>query len=146
MANIQVGYGHGDVVATPFDFYSGAVQVVTGTTYTMQTGALVLVPAAAVTGIVVNLPLNPPDGADASITNAGAVASTVTLTVNANTGDAILAVDGEGVPTVITPAATTTAGTASNTLRYKYSLYGSAGANALPGAASLNARTWVRVQ
>lgn len=146
MANIQVGYGHSDVVATPFDFYSGAVQVVTGTTYTMQTGGLVLNPAAAVTGIVVNLPLNPPDGADAFISNVGAVGSTVTLTVAANTGDTISATDGLGAPTVITPAASTTAGSAANTLRYKYSLFGSAGANAPPGTATLNARTWFRVQ
>jgi hypothetical protein len=131
------------VIGVPFDFYSGAVQVATGTTYNMQTGILILVPAAAVTGIVVNLPLNPVDGAVAEITNGGAVAATVTGTFVANTGDTILAGDGLGVPTVITPAASTTGGSASNTIKYKYSLLGAGSQNGNPG---LNPRTWIRVQ
>jgi hypothetical protein len=141
MANIQVGYGHGDVVGVPFDFYAGATGVVTGATYTMQTGQLVLFPAAAVTGVVVNLPLNPVDGCCAEISNVGLVASTVTLTVNPNTGDAI-AVGGLGIVTSIVPVATVNGGSASNTVKYKYSLNGFQPAS----GAAVNPRTWVRVQ
>jgi len=90
MGNYQAGYGHGDVVGVPFDFYAGATGVVTGATYTMQTNQLVLFPAASVTGVTVNLPLNPADGCCAEISNVGLAASTVTLTVAPNTGDVIV--------------------------------------------------------
>src|SRR5271154_6014351 len=89
MTNYQVGYGHGDVVGVPFDFYAGAT-LVTGSTITMQTGVLVLAPTATLATLIVNLPLNPVDGADASISIAGATFNITTLTVNANTGDSIL--------------------------------------------------------
>ena len=142
MGNYQTGYGHNDVTGTPFDFYSGATQVVTGNAYTMQTGGLVLNPAAAVTGIAVTLPLNPPDGATAEISNVGIAASTVTLTVAANTGDLLSAI----AATIVLTNASETTGNATNTLKYKYSLFGSAGAGAVPGTPTLNARTWFRVQ
>jgi hypothetical protein len=142
MGNYQTGYGHGDVVGVPFDFYSGAIAVATGTAYVMQTGELILFPAAAVTGVAVTLPLNPVDGAFGTITNAGAVASTVTLTISANTGDVILAGVGAGVPTVITGAALTTAGSAASTIRYRYTLNGFQPASGV----AINPRTWIRVQ
>src|ERR1700680_247750 len=86
MANYQVGYGHGDVVGVPFDFYAGAT-VVTGSTITMQTGVLVVLPIGTLAALTVNLPLNPTDGADASITIGQII---TTLTVNANTGDTMV--------------------------------------------------------
>src|SRR5271155_2570759 len=89
MANIQVGYGHGDVVGIPFDFYGGAT-LVTGSTITMQTGMLVLAPTATLATLTVNLPLNPVDGAIAEISVAGATFNVTTLTVAANTGDSLL--------------------------------------------------------
>lgn len=140
MANVQGGYGKSDVVAAkgPFDLYVGATQVLTGSVFTMQNDVLVLVPAAAVTGVVVNFPLNPPDGAEIEIVNAGAAASTVTLTPTANTGDVISTL-GLAAATVITPAASGTAGSASNSIKYKYSLNGST-------VNGVNARTWFRVQ
>lgn len=148
----QIGYGHGDPIGAPFDLYVGASQVVSNNSYTMQTGRIVLVPAAAVTGVTVTFPLNPPDGAVAEITAAGAAANTVSLTVAANTGDAIQsstaggAASGLGTPTVITPAASTSAGSAANTLKYVYSLNGSNGLNGNPGTAGSGARVWYRVQ
>jgi hypothetical protein len=142
MGNYQTGYGHSDVVGVPFDLYSGATQVATGTTYNMQTGGLILVPAAAVTGIVVNLPLNPVDGAEAFISNLGATASNVTLTVNANTGDVILGGGLGPVTSIVSPAAVPAAGSALVTVKYKYSLFGAALAN----GTFVNARTWFRVQ
>ena len=120
MANIQVGYGHGDVVGIPFDFYGGAT-LVTGSTITMQTNQLILNPPGAVS-LTINLPLNPVDGCEASISNVSA--STVTVTaLNANTGDTISSL-GLATPTAITPASTATAGSATNTLKYKYTLNG----------------------
>jgi hypothetical protein len=141
MSNVQIGYGHSDSVGMPFDFYSGATGVFTGAAYVMQTGELILFPAAAVTGVTVTLPLNPVDGAWASISNVGAVASTVTLTVSANTGDVISQV-GITAVTVITPAALATAGTAANTVRYRYTLNGFQPASGV----AINPRTWFRVQ
>ncbi len=145
MANYQVGYGHSDIAGSPFDFYSGATQLPTGVTITMQTGVLVMNPAGAINATI-TLPLNPPDGAVAEISNVAAAASVITLTaLNANTGDTISSL-GLTTPTAITPAALATAGSASNTIKYKYSLFGSAGNGAPQGAATLNARTWFRVQ
>lgn len=139
MGNYQTGYGHGDVVGVPFDFYSGASGVPTGATITMQTALLVLNPAGAVS-LTINLPLNPVDGAQAAISNVSA--STITVTaLNANTGDTISNL-GLTAPTAITPAALATAGSASNTLRYVYTLNGFQ-----PGSgAAVNPRTWFRVQ
>lgn len=143
MANYQSGYGHGDVVGVPFDFYSGAAAVATGTTFTMQTALLVLLPAAAVTGVVINLPLNPVDGALAEISNVGAVASTVTCTINANTGDSLIAIGVAGSNiTSIANVSLATGGTASPTVRFRYTLNGFQPAS----GAAINPRTWLRVQ
>lgn len=141
MANVQVGYGKSDVIAPkgPFDLYVGATQVLTGSAYTMQNSRLILIPAAAVTGVAITLPLNPPDGAEAEISNLSAVTgSSVTGTVSANTGDVI--VNGTLAPaTAITVTASPTAGGATNTIKYVYSLNGST-------VNGVNARTWFRVQ
>jgi hypothetical protein len=142
MANYQSGYGHGDVVGVPFDFYAGAT-LVTGSTITMQTALLVLFPSAAITGVVINLPLNPVDGALAEISNVGAVASTVTCTINANTGDSIIAIGVSGSNiTSIANVSLATGGTASTTVRFRYSLNGFQPAS----GAAVNPRTWFRVQ
>jgi len=137
MSNYQVGYGHGDVVGVPFDFYAGAT-LVTGSTITMQTGVLVLNPTGVLATLVVNLPLNPVDGADASISSTNTITG---LTVNANTGDVIV----PGVlaaVTALTPAALGTAGSASATIRFKYTLNGFQPAS----GAAVNPRSWIRVQ
>jgi hypothetical protein len=137
MANIGLGYGHGDVVGVPFDFYAGAT-LVTGSTITMQTGILVLNPTGTLASLTVNLPLNPVDGADASITSTQILTS---LTVNANTGDSIV----NGIlaaVTGLTPVASAGAGGATATIRYKYTLNGFQPAS----GAAVNPRTWVRVQ
>jgi hypothetical protein len=142
MSNIQVGYGHGDVVGIPFDFYGGAT-LVTGSTITMQTGMLVLFPPGAI-ALTINLPLNPVDGAIAEISNVGAAASVITVTaLNANTGDSLisLGVAGSGL-TTITPVAGTAGGSQSYTVRYRYSLNGFQPAS----GAAVNPRTWFRVQ
>lgn len=137
MANVQAGYGHGDVFGVPFDFYAGAT-LVTGSTITMQTGVLVVNPTGTLAALTVNLPLNPVDGADASITSTQTLTS---LTVNANTGDSIVNGNLTAV-TALTPAALATAGSASATIRYKYTLNGFQPAS----GAAVNPRTWIRVQ
>lgn len=124
MANVQIGYGKGDVLGSPFDYYSGTASIPTGATVTMQNNNLVLDPGGAIS-ITVNLPLNPPDGANAEITNRVGAAGTVTTTVAANTGDSLLG----------TAATALTAGT---TFKYKYSLNGDT-------PRGINPRTWVRV-
>ena|SRR3984893_5330322 len=137
MANWQAGYGHGDVVGVPFDFYAGAT-LVTGSTITMQTGVLVLNPTGTLAALTVNLPLNPVDGADASITTTAILTS---LTVVANTGDVIV----NGIlaaVTGLTPVASAGAGSATATIRYKYTLNGFQPAS----GAAVNPRTWIRVQ
>jgi hypothetical protein len=137
MSNYQVGYGHGDVVGVPFDFYAGAT-LVTGSTITMQTGVLVVNPTGTLAALTVNLPLNPVDGADASITSTAILTS---LTVNANTGDVI--VGGIlGTVTGLTPVASVGAGGATATIKYKYTLNGFQPAS----GAAVNPRSWVRVQ
>jgi hypothetical protein len=142
MSNYQVGYGHGDVVGVPFDFYAGAT-LVSGSTITMQTALLVLFPAAALTGIVINLPLNPVDGAVAEISNVGAVASTITATINPNTGDSLVAIGVAGSNiTSIANVSLATGGTASTTVRFRYTLNGFQPAS----GAAVNPRTWFRVQ
>jgi hypothetical protein len=136
MSNIQLGYGHGDVVGIPFDFYGGAT-LVTGSTITMQTSQLLLNPTGAIS-LTINLPLNPVDGCCAEIT----ATNTITVTaLNANTGDVIV----NGVllaVTAITPAASATAGSASATVKFKYTLNGFQPAS----GAAVNPRTWLRVQ
>lgn len=141
----QVGYGHSDPIGAPFDFYSGAIGVAASTPYTMASASLLLQPAGAVTIGQVTLPLNPPDGCVAEISNVGS-GGAVTLTVAANTGDTL--VNGTlGAVTAITPSALATAGSASATVRYKYSLNGYVVGNSqVPGAVALGARTWFRVQ
>jgi hypothetical protein len=137
MANYQAGYGHGDVVGVPFDFFGGAT-LVTASTITMQTGILVVNPTGTLAALTVNLPLNPVDGADASITSTQILTS---LTVNANTGDAIV----NGIlaaVTGLTPVASAGAGGATATIRYKYTLNGFQPAS----GAAVNPRTWFRVQ
>jgi hypothetical protein len=139
MANWQAGYGHGDVVGVPFDFYAGAT-LVTGSTITMQTGVLVLNATGTLAALTVNLPLNPVDGADASITSTQVVTS---LTVVANTGDVI--VNGVlGAVSTITPTANPGSGaiTGLATVRYKYTLNGFQPAS----GAAVNPRSWIRVQ
>lgn len=138
MANIGLGYGHGDVVGIPFDFYAGAT-LVTGSTITMQTGQLVVNPTGTLAALTVNLPLNPVDGAIAEITSTQVLTA---LTVTANTGDVIV----NGVLTAVstlTPTANIGSGAVTGlaTVRYKYTLNGFQPAS---GAAA-NPRTWVRV-
>jgi hypothetical protein len=136
MANYQVGYGHGDVVGIPFDFYGG-VTLVTGSTITMQTGSLIVAPPATIATLIVNLPLNPVDGAIADITVAGAAVNVTTLTVNANTGDSLLGAAGNTITALAAGA-----GAASSTVRYRYTLNGFQPAS----GAAVNPRTWIRVQ
>jgi hypothetical protein len=136
MANVQVGYGHGDVVGIPFDFYGGAT-LVTGSTITMQTGILVVAPPATIAALTVNLPLNPVDGAIAEISVAGAAVNVTALTVAANTGDSLLGAAGNTVTALAAGA-----GAATSTLRYRYSLNGFQPAS----GAAVNPRTWFRVQ
>jgi hypothetical protein len=125
MANVQVGYGHGDVVAEPFDFYVP----LTGFSITMQTAKLVLNPAGTLATGTVNLPLNPPDGTLAEISS---TQTQTALTLNANTGDSIV-----GAVSALV---------ANTRVAYRYTLFGTAGANAPLGATTANARTWIRVQ
>lgn len=134
MANVQVGYGHGDVVGVPFDFYAGAT-LVTGSTITMQTAILVLLPSGAVS-LTINLPLNPVDGAYAEITNASGNIITLTA-VNANTGDSLA---GAATPATL-PAATQTP-LVTTSIKYRYTLNGFQPAS----GAAVNPRSWVRVQ
>jgi len=134
MSNIQVGYGHGDVVGVPFDFYSGAT-LVTGSTITMQTAILALNPSGPVS-LTINLPLNPVDGAYAEITNVST--SIITLTaVNANTGDVLV---GAATPATL-PAATQTP-LVTTSIKYRYTLNGFQPAS----GAAVNPRSWLRVQ
>jgi hypothetical protein len=139
MSNIQVGYGHGDVVGIPFDFYAGAT-VVTGSTITMQTSQLVVLPPATLAALTINLPLNPVDGCQAEITIGQVITA---LTINANTGDTLTYTGILQPPTgTFTPTNLATAGVASATLRFKYTLNGFQPAS----GAAVNPRTWIRVQ
>ena len=138
--NYQTGYGHGDVVGVPFDFYAGAT-VVTGSTITMQTGLLVVLPPATLAALTVNLPLNPVDGAVAEITLGQIITA---LTVNANTGDSLV-YTGLLQPTgggTFTPVASAGAGSSAATIRFRYTLNGFQPAS----GAAVNPRTWIRVQ
>ncbi len=136
MANIQVGYGHGDVVGIPFDFYAGAT-LVTGSTITMQTNRLVLNPTGTLATLTVNLPLNPVDGTECSISSTQVITA---LTVAANTGDVL--VNGVlGAASTITPTAQT-GGVAIAQIKYVYTLNGFQPAS----GAAVNPRSWIRVQ
>jgi len=137
MANIQVGYGHGDVAGIPFDFYGGAT-LVTGSTITMQTSQLVVNPTGALAALTVNLPLNPVDGCLAEITSTQTITA---LTINANTGD-VLVPGVLAAVTGLTPVASAGAGSASATIKYKYTLNGFQPAS----GAAVNPRSWIRVQ
>jgi hypothetical protein len=118
MTAIQVGYGHSDVVAEPFDFYVP----LTAFTIAMQTAKLVLNPAGTLATGTVTLPLNPPDGTLAEISS---TQTQTALTLSANTGDSIV-----GAVTALV---------ANTRVGYRYSLFG----DILKGA---NPRTWIRVQ
>jgi hypothetical protein len=113
-------------VALPFDFYSsvGGGALVTGQTINMQSGKLVFHLAATLAAETVNLPLNPPDGADAELSNSVSTFNITSLTVAANTGDSIVG----------TAAASLNSGI---TVRYRYSLLGDITKGVQP-------RTWVR--
>jgi hypothetical protein len=128
MANVQAAYGHSDVFAPGvFDFYSTAY-LLSGGTYSiaMQTALLVLNPAAACT-VTATLPLNPPDGAFAEVSNPVGSAGTITATVSANTGDSV-------VGTAVS-ASSMTAGTK---YQFRYSLNGDI-------AKGTNPRSWIRI-
>ena len=133
MANVQLGYGHGDVVGVPFDYYNS---VPTGSTITMQTARLVVDNPATIAALTVNLPLNPVDGAEAEIVSTHTITA---LTVAANTGDSfvngVLAAVGN-----LTPVATTGGGYTAR-VKYWYTLNGYQPAS----GAAVNPRSWIRV-
>lgn len=126
MANVQQGYGHSDLCAEPFDY---AVPL-TAFAITMQTAKLVLNPAGTLATGAVTLPLNPPDGCLAEISS---TQTQTAVTVTANTGDLIA---GTAVTALV----------ANTRVAWRYTLFGTAGNGAPLGAATANARTWVRVQ
>ncbi len=132
----QGGYGQYDPVGFPFNLYAP----LTGAAITMQAAGLVLNPAGTIAAATVTLPLNPPDGCVAEITSTQQITS---LTISANTGD-VIANGTLGAVTEIIPVASATAGGATATLRYKYSLNGALPVNASTGL-GVNSRTWIRV-
>lgn len=130
----QLGYGQGDVVGDAMQY----VVPVTGFAITMQTRQLLLNPAGTLATGAVTLPLNPPDGCTAEITTTQQLTS---FTVSANTNDSIA----YGVLVAVTeiiPTNSATAGIATGTIKYKYTLNGYVAGN----AAAVNPRTWIRVQ
>lgn len=129
MGNYQTGYGHGDVAGIPFDFYSnvGGGTLTTGSTITMQTGKLVVHIGATLAALTVNLPLNPPDGAEAEVANSVNTFTITALTIAANTGD-----------TVSGTAVTGTSTAPGVTYRFRYSLFGDI-------TKGVQARSWVRI-
>jgi hypothetical protein len=138
----QVGYGSNDPIGQPFNYLAGANGVVTGSTIAMIAASLVINAGGTTAALTVTLPVNPPDGCVAEITS---LFQTTSLTVNAATtgvaADTI--VNGTlGVVTEILPVASGTAGAATNTVKYKYSLNGYINGN----VPALNPRTWFRVQ
>jgi hypothetical protein len=130
MANIQSTYGHSDVWGLPYDFYSsvGGGALVTGSTLNMQTGKLVFHLGATLAAATVNLPLNPPDGADAEVSNSVNTFTITSLTIAANTGDLVGGT-----------AVTATSTGPGVTYRFKYSLNGDITKGVQP-------RTWIRTQ
>lgn len=140
MGNYQVGYGHSDVAGEPFDY----VVPLTGAAIQMQTAKLVINPAGTLATGTITLPLNPPDGCLAEISTTQ-VLTTAGWSVAANTGDVI--VNGVlGAVTGINVTTLATAGNATATVKYRYTLFGTAGNGAPAGAPTAGARTWVRVQ
>lgn len=125
MANFQTGYGHSDVVGEPFDFFVP----LTGFSITMQSAKLVLNPAGTLATGTVVLPVNPPDGCLAEISS---TQTQTALTVSASAGDSIV-----GAVTALV---------ANTRVAWRYTLFGTAGAGAAPGATTANARSWIRVQ
>lgn len=117
----QIGYGAGDPIGYPFDFYVP----LTAFTITMQTGILVLNPAGTLATGTVNLPLNPPDGCLAEISS---TQTQTAITVAANTSDLIA-------------GAAVTALVANTRVGYRYSLNGTKNSTGVV----VNPRTWVRV-
>lgn len=129
----QLGYGKQDVVGQPYDFYTNvALQGVTGTltsgqTLLMNNNKLVAHIGATLAALTVTLPLNPPDGATAQVTNSVNTFTITALTISANTGDVV-------VGTAV--SATSTA--PGVTYRFEYTLNGDVTKGAGP-------RSWVRV-
>lgn len=129
----QLGYGKQDVVGQPYDFYTNvALAGVTGTltsgqTLTMNNNKLVAHIGATLAALTVNLPLNPPDGATAEVSNSVNTFTITALTIAANTNDVV-------VGTAV--SATSTA--AGVTYRFQYTLNGDVTKGAGP-------RSWVRV-
>lgn len=149
----QLGYGVGDTVGSPALYLATTVGVPTGSTITMVGGDLLLNAGGTVAALTVILPQNPVDGAVASITSTGTITSfTVSpatsyaapgIPVNQSglVSDAIIA-GALGTLTALTPAAATTAGGATATVRFKYTLNGYT--NPSTGVVS-GARSWIRV-
>jgi hypothetical protein len=129
----QLGYGKQDVVGQPYDFYTNvALQGVTGTlttgqTLTMNNNKLVTHIGATLAALTVNLPLNPPDGATAEVSNSVNTFTITALTIAANTGDV-----------VVGTAVTATSTGSGVTYRFQYTLNGDVTKSAGP-------RSWVRV-
>lgn len=127
----QLGYGKQDVVGQPYDFYTNvALQGVTGTltsgqTLVMNNNKLVTHIGATLAALTVTLPLNPPDGATAEVSNSVNTFAITSLTVGASAGDVIIG-------TAVTTAAS------GATVKYQYTLNGDVTKGAGP-------RTWVRV-
>ena len=128
----QLGYGKQDIVGSPFDFYTNvALQGITGTlttgqTLTMNNNKLIVHIGATLAALTVNLPLNPPDGATASVSNSVNGNTITALTVAANTGDVIIGT-----------AVSSTSTASGVTYRYEYTLNGDVTKGAGP-------RTWIR--
>lgn len=118
----QIGYGPGDCIGYPYDFYVP----VTAFVITMITGILVLNPAGTLATGTVNLPSSPPDGALAEISS---TQTQTALVVAAATGDLIA-------------GAAVTALVANTRVGWRYSLNGTKNST----GATVNVRTWVRVQ
>jgi hypothetical protein len=131
-AGTQLGYGHSDVTGVPYDFYTNVTvngvtgTLTTGSTITMATNKIVVHIGATLAALTVNLPLNPPDGAQAEVSNSVNTFTITSLTVSANTSDSVL---GTAV------SATSTA--SGVTYRFAYSLNGDITKGVGP-------RSWVR--
>jgi hypothetical protein len=127
-------YGHSDCWGIPFDFYSNVTlsgvtgTLTTGSTIAMQTGKLVVHIGATLAALTVVLPLNPPDGADAEVSNSVNTFTITSLTINANTNDVVVGTAVSGTSTA-----------SGVTYRFKYSLNGDITKGVAP-------RAWVRVQ
>lgn len=149
----QLGYGVSDTVGAPALYLATTTGVPTGTTIQMPGTDLILNAGGTVAALTVVLPQNPVDGAVASITSTGTITSfTVSPATNyAPQGSAVNAgvtvsdviIPGAlGTLTALTPAAATTAGGATATVRFKYTLNGYT--NPTTGVVS-GARSWIRV-